>query len=87
MRRGDIHKIHVRIGDKLLIRSVRHRKTVFRRESRRALAVTRRDGIGGDQIAVAIVLRHSHQRIRHVLCDTTRTENLLVLNCLFATLQ
>ena len=75
MRSGDIHKIHVRIGDKLLIRSVRHRKTVFRRERRCALAVAGRHRVRCDQITVPVIRRHFHQRFGHALRDTARAEN------------
>ena len=81
MRSGDIHKIHVRIGDKLLIRSVRHRKTVFRRERRCALAVAGRHRVRCDQIAVPVIRRHFHQRFGHALRDTARAENRHINLC------
>ena len=75
VRRGDIHQIHVRVGQQLVIRAIRHREPVFGRERRGPAPVTRGDRIRRYQTGIPRVRRHRHQCSSHRMRDAPSAQN------------
>ena len=75
VRGGDVHQIHLRVGQQLLIRAVGDRETVLCSEGGGALAVACGHRVRGHQVGVARVGRHLDQRGRHRMRDASGAED------------